>query len=217
MLNVLRMRLAQIADTARANGWRSVCGELAFIKRTAIFVEKDLSEVVERPQPLANAKLSLIEIDKNALSSGRFRFALTHRHLKALRYLSLGYGGFGLVRNNVIVGDMWYFASEIIDDPPTLHVDLRRFGFEAWKASYVYTFDIFVAPTERKGGVSAAFQNNAMLSLRSKGFTKAYGFYFADNVSASWCTRITNKWKELHAASVSRFLMFTRVVPQRKN
>lgn len=213
MLNVLKMRLAQIVDSVRTDGWSSLLRQAVFLRRTAIIVEKDLSEVVERPEPLASSKLKLLEIDKDMLSSGTYRFAVRHRYLKALRYLEHGHGGFVIARDNVIVGDMWYCVSEATEDPSVLHVDLQRFGFKTWRRSDVYTFDIFVAPAERKHGVSAAFQNNAMLALRSKGYTKAYGYYFADNIPAIWCARVTNKWKEVRAARVSRFLMFTRVVP----
>lgn len=217
MLNALKMRLAQIFDSVRTDGWSSFFRQVAFLRRTAIFVEKDLSEVMERPEPLASAKLKLLEIDEEMLSSGAYCFAVKHRYLKALHYVKQGYRGFGIARDHVIVGDMWCYFSEATDNASVLHKDLRRFGLETWQSSHVYTFDIFVAPTHRKQGISAAFQNNAILSLRSKGYTKAYGFYFADNIPAFWCTRVTNKWKELRVASVSRCLMFQRVVLLRKD
>jgi hypothetical protein len=210
MLDVLKMRFVQISELVRSTGWTSVLRELAFLRRTAILVEKDLSEVTERPGPLESSKLKLLEIDNEMLSSGRYRFAVRHRYLKALNRLKHGHGGLAIARNNVVVGDTWYFASEATDDPRALHVDLRRFGFKTWMNNYVYTFDIFVAPDERKGGVSAAFQNGAMLCLRAKGYTKAFGFYWADNLPAHWCTRVTNKWKKVRDVSVSRFLIFTR-------
>jgi len=217
MLSVVGMRLAQLADLVRSNGWSFLFREVLFLKRTAIVVEKDLSEVTDRSEPLASAKLKLLEIDKEMLLSGIYRFAVRYRYLKALDYLKHGYGGHALARDNVIIGDTWHYVSEATDDPRVLHEDLRRLGFRGWVKSYVYTFDIFVAPAERKGGVSAAFQNSAMLALRSKGYTKAYGFYWADNIPAQWCTRVTNKWKEVRAFSVSRFLMFKRAVPLRKD
>jgi len=217
MLNDVRMRIAQVADLVRSNGWNSVLKEVLFLKRTAIVVEKDLSELTERSKPLASAKLKLLEIDKDMLSSGIYRFAVKNRYLKALNYLKHGCGGYALARDNVVVGDTWHYVSEAAGDPCGLHKDLQRFGFEGWSKDYVYTFDIFVAPTERKGGISAAFQNSAMLALRSKGYTKAYGFYWADNIPAQWCTRVTNKWKEVGALSVSRCLMFKRAVPLRKD
>jgi hypothetical protein len=213
----IRMRLAQVADLVRLNGWSFLFREVLFLKRTAIVVGKDLSELTERSEPLASANLKLLEIDRDMLSSGIYRFAVRYRYLKALNYLKHGYGGHALARDNVIVGDTWHYISEATDDPRVLHEDLRQFGFRSWMKSHVYTFDIFMAPAERKSGVSAAFQNSAMLALRSKGYTKAYGFYWADNIPARWCTRVTNKWKEVQAFSVSRFLIFKRAVPLRKD
>lgn len=213
MLNMIKMRLGQIADAVKADGWSSLLKQAVFFRRSAIVVEKDLAEVVERPKPLANAGLTLLEIDKHTLASGTYSFAVPYRYMKALHFLEQGCGGFAIARNNVIVGDFWYWAAEATNDPTVLHEDLQRFGFNTWKKSEVYTFDIFVAPSERKNGVSAAFQNNAMISLRSKGFTKAYGFYFADNLPAIFCTRMTNRWRELRVVHVSRFFMFSRTVP----
>jgi hypothetical protein len=207
------MRIAQIADLAGSNGWASVLREVAFFHRTAIVVEKDLSEIADHPEVLARSNLRVLEVDRNMLSCGAYRFALPSRRLKALHYLELGKGGLALARDNVIIGDTWYWVSESTDNPHVLHRDLRRFGFKSWRKTQVYTFDIFVVPSERKSGVSAAFQNSAMLVLRSKGYTKAFGFYWADNIPAHWCTRVTNKWKKLRAVSVSRFLTFTKSVP----
>ena len=64
MLNDVRMRIAQVGELVSSNGWSSLFKEVLFFKRTAIVVEKDLSELTERPKPLASAKLKLIEIDK---------------------------------------------------------------------------------------------------------------------------------------------------------
>lgn len=213
MLNLAKMRLAQVADLINSNGLGSLLGEVVFFGRTAIVVEKDLAELKERPEPLKNAKLRLVEIDEEMLSSGNYRFAIRYRYLKALNYLKHGYGGYALLRDNVVVGDTWHYTTEATENPRLLQEDLQQFGFKRWLNTDVYTFDIFVAPGERRGGISAAFQNSAMLALRSKGYTRAYGFYWADNIPARWCTQKTNKWKEVRAFSVSRFLVFKRAVP----
>lgn len=212
MLDLIKMRLAQVADMARANGWKSVLKEAVFVGRRAIVVEKDLREVVDRPELLANAKLDVVEIDRK-MASGAYEFALQSRRLKAIRNLDRGYGGHALVRGRVVVGDTWYWTSDSTDNPALLHIDLLHFGFRRWLKDEVYTFDIFVVPAERKGGIAPAFQNRAMLALRAKGYNKGYGFYWADNIPAHWCTRVTNKWKKLRTVSMSRFLMFTRAVP----
>lgn len=213
MLGLVKMRFIQIADALRSGGWRSLLREAVFLRRTAMIVEKDLAEVTERPAPLNSAQLKLIEIDEKLLHAVDYDFAVRHRKLKALRYLKMGYRGFAMARGKVIFGDLWYYTAESTDDVTALHPDLRQFGFKAWERNQVYTFDIFVAPAARKLGVSAAFQNNAMALLASQGYTKAFAWYFADNIPAVWCTRVTNKWKEVRAVSVSRFLAFIRIVP----
>jgi hypothetical protein len=215
MLDVVKIRFAQVVELVRSNGWSSLLKKVVVLGRTAIVVEKDLSELAERPELHVSAKLKLVEIDKDMLSSGTYHFAVRSRYLKALNYVRHGYGGYALTRDNVVVGDTWHCVAESTDDPSILHEDLRRFGFKNWTKHHVYTFDIFVAPAERKGAISAIFQNNVMLALRSKGYTKAYGFYWADNARALACTRKINTWKEIRAFSVNQFLTFQKAVPLR--
>jgi len=45
MLSDVRMRITQVADVVRSSGWRSLLKEVFFLERTAIVVEKDLSEL----------------------------------------------------------------------------------------------------------------------------------------------------------------------------
>jgi len=213
MLETVKMRWAENVYLIRSNGLSSFLREMFFVGRRCILVQKELTEVIDRPEPLTMAGMKVLGIDEAVLTSGLYQFSLKHRHLRACYYSKLGYGGFALARDNVIVGDLWYWPSGCTKDSSDLHEHLRWFGFAEWRKNDVYTFDIFVAPSERKQGVSAAFQNSAMLCLRGKGFTIAYGWYFADNVPAIWCTRITNKWKELRSISVSRLLIFRRLVP----
>jgi hypothetical protein len=213
MFDLPRMRLVQIADVLRTDGWSFLRKQVAFINRTAVVVEKDLADVVERPGPLAAANLRLVELDSNSISSEDYRFALESRRLKALHFLGDSYGGFGLVRDDLVVGDMWYCFSETESDPRRIHADLKRFGFTEWDRTFVYTFDIFVVPAERKSGVAAAFQNSAMLALRAKGFRRGYGFYWADNLPAHWCTHVMNKWKTVRTVKISRFLTLMFAFP----
>ena len=211
-MDSVELRWAQILELVHSKGWSSVFRELFFLNRTAIVVEKDLSDIKERADVLANANLRVVEIDENMLSSNVYHFAVRSRGLKAPRYLERGYGGMALVRGTEVIGDTWYVAPDATTDPSHLHADLQRFGFKSWTQNHAYTFDIFVAPEERKGGVAPAFQNRSMLILRSKGYTKGFGFYWADNIPAHWCTRVTNKWKKLREVRMSRFLIFTKVV-----
>lgn len=209
MFDRLKMRVTQITEIVQSNGWGFVFKEMVFLHRIAIVVEKDLCEIPDHPEVLARSSMKVVEINNDMIERNIYDFALRSRRLKALRNLRRGCGGMALVRDNRIIGDTWHWASDSTDDPRFLHEDLRRFGFKSWARNHVYTFDIFVAPAERRSGISAAFQNSAMLHLRAKGFTKGYGFYWADNIPAHWCTRVTNKWKKVCEVPVSRCLFFT--------
>lgn len=216
MIDKIMMRLLHVYEHIMINGLVSFFRETIYLNRTAILVEKNLSDIEERPGPIANAGLKLIEIDADTLLSGGCRFAVNHRRLKALHYVKQGFRGHAITRDNLIIGEIWYYASETTTDSSELHSDLKWLGFKNWSKDYVYSFDIFVCPTERQNGVSAALQNNAMVSIRSKGFSKAYAYYWGDNIPAVWNTRVINKWKELDMFCVSRFLLFKNAVHVRK-
>src|SRR5258708_23128662 len=111
MLSDVRMRITQVADVVRSSGWRALLKEVFFLKRTAIVVEKDLSELTERSKPLASAKLTLLEIDKEMLSSGLYRFAVNSRYLKTLNYLKHGCVGYALSRTNGNICDTLNYRS----------------------------------------------------------------------------------------------------------
>lgn len=210
MFDVVAMRAAQIVDLVRTDGWSFLRQQVAFLNREAVVVEKDLRQIEDRSGPLLASNLQVVEFDSAAFLSAAPRYALPNRKLKALHYLKQGFGGFGLVRGDLVVGDMWYCSSATERNPQHIHQDLRLFGFTEWDPGCAYTFDIYVVPAERKSGVAAAFQNGAMSMLRAKGFSTAFGFYWADNLQAHWCTRVMNKWRKVKSVRVSRFLFWTR-------
>ncbi|HZY47565.1 MAG TPA: hypothetical protein VFE96_07185 [Candidatus Bathyarchaeia archaeon] len=127
------MRLGQVVDLVRSTGWSSFLKKVVVLGRIAVVVEKDLSELAERSASRVSASLKLVEIDRHMLFSGAYRFAVQSRYLKALNYVEHGYGGYALVRDNVVVGDTWHYASESADDPRVWHEDLRRFRFTNWR------------------------------------------------------------------------------------
>jgi hypothetical protein len=213
MFNYLKMRIAQVSELVHSSGWRATFRELIFFRRTAVMIEKNLSEVTEYTAPLVKAGLYVRELDRAMLESGEYRFAVKSRYHKAFGYLNQDCGGFVLVRGRLIVGDTWHWISSNTAGPGELHEDLRSFGFKNWNKTDVYAFDMFVAAEERKAGVSAAFQNSVMLSVRAKGCRKMLAYYWADNIRAYWCHRATNKWNALRRVKVSRFLTIMKSSP----
>ena len=70
VLDVTKMRLAQIADVIKTNGWSALVRDTVYFGRIAIFVEKDLAEIRERAEPLASSGLTMVEIDQDMLRLG---------------------------------------------------------------------------------------------------------------------------------------------------
>ena len=113
-----------------------------------------------------------------------------------------GYQGYALVRAGNIIGYTWYYSSRIADKP----IDIKWLSLKDWSSDYIYTFDIFLLPEERGKYLSSALQNMAIYALKAKGYRKAYTYIWSDNIPSIWMTRVTNKWKEIGRAHMSRFI-----------
>ena len=214
MINLVVMRVIQIYEFIRSNGWSSFLREIVYINRKAIVVEKKLLEVNNSTDFLQRSNIKFIEITPETFANDNYQYLFKNRYLKALHYLKKGFGGHAIVRGNKIIGDIWYFASNKSGHVPD-HPDIHWLGIK-WSQDYVYSFDIFVVPDERGDNLSAALLNSAMYSLRDKGYLKAYGYYWADNIPAVWNSRVINKWKELNTLRVNRFLFFKNIRESKK-
>jgi len=210
MINLLKMRVTQIYEFIRSNGWSPFLQEVIYVNRKAILVEKELPEVNDSTDFLQRSNVKFIEITPETFANNNYQYPFKNRYLKAVHYLGKGYRGHAIVRENKIIGDIWYFASgksEHVSD----HPDIKWLGIK-WSQDYIYSFDIFVVPDERGNNLAATLQNSAMYSLRDKGYLKAYAYYWADNIPAIWNTRVINKWRELETLRLNRFLFLRKVV-----
>lgn len=209
MIDLLKMRCIQILEFIRSNGFSSFWREYAFVKRKAVIVMKDLHEAPDRSDYLSRLNIDLVEITPEILPLSKYHSDFKNRYFKALHYISKGYEGHAIIKGNTIIGDMWYFDPHKLNGG-TYHRDLDWLGIRLPEGA-VYSFDIFVIPGERGNNVSSTFQNNTMYLLRIKGYTRAYAYYWTDNVPAVWNTKVINKWKELEKLTVSRFFWYRRV------
>ncbi len=209
MINLLIMRVTQIYEFIRSNGWLPFLREIIYINRKAILAEKNLREVNDSRNFLQRSNIRFLEITPGTFDGNNYQYHIKNRKLKALHYLRKGYGGYAIARGNNILGDVWYVASNKSGHVPD-HPDIHWLGIK-WAKDYVYCFDIFIVPDERGNNLAAPFQNSAMYSLRNKGYLKAYAYYWADNIPAVWITRVINKWKELKTLRVNRFLFFKNI------
>jgi hypothetical protein len=190
------MRIRQILDLITTKGLSAFFKEIIYIQRKAIIFTKDLDEL--KPKPSFSADI----VELTSINIGECRFLSKYRRLKALNYTKNGYRGFGLVKNNIIIGDMWYYASDQDGSP----VDINWLGLENWSDKFVYTFDIYIEPGERGNNIATKFQENVTYFLKNMGYHKAYTFCWADNFASLWTIRAANRWKEATTVTMNRIL-----------
>ena len=206
MINLIKLRLMQIVEHIGDKGWKSFIKEVIYFNRKAILVEKNLWEAVNRIDFLRINNIDFIELTPETFPRDRYTFYSRNRMLKTLHYLKKGYCGHALVKENAVIGEIWYFALNK-NLKAAQCPDIQWLKFNLTEES-VYSFDIFVVPTERGKNLSTALQSTAMYSLFVKGYKKAYAYYWADNTPAVWNPWVINKWKELRPVAVCQILIW---------
>jgi hypothetical protein len=204
----VHMRAVHIYEFVRSNGWNAFFQEVIYWNRKAIVVEKDLSEARFREDIFREEHVEFVELDPGTFSKRKFTYAVKNRYLKTMYYFRKGYGCHALVRENGVIGEIWYYSpkeSNGLSD----HADLHWIGLPLGLDS-VYSFDIYFLPAERGRNLSAALQSSSMYALHQKGYRKAIAYYWVDNIPAVWNTRVINGWKEVKAIAASRFFLFRR-------
>ncbi|QWV97999.1 GNAT family N-acetyltransferase [Geomonas nitrogeniifigens] len=204
MLRYCKMRLVQAREMLLVAGWRTLLRDIVYLNRVAVPVEiplDSLRPVTDFTRPPDEA---VLELSAELLGERRLVYRFRSRYLKALTYLGKGYRGFALVKGNTVAGDIWC-ADRPQGGRSCNHPDERWLGIEC-RPGEAYTFDMFVDPAHRGGNLAAALQNGTLHLLKKRGITKAYGFFWADNVPALWVHR-TLRWHELQRVRATRLLL----------
>ena len=209
MIRTIIMRLVQIWDFLKTDGFASFLRHNIYMNRKAILIEKNLLEVNDGKRFLRQPNIKFEEITTDTFNNKNYQFPVKNRYLKALHYLKKGYGGHAIVKGSEVIGDIWYSATSK-SDQVSVHPDIRRFGIKS-SEDYAYSFDQFVVPTERGNNVAAALLNGQTYSLREKGYLKVCAYYWADNIPAVWNTRVMNKFKELKTLRVNGCWLYKRI------
>lgn len=201
MIKQLRIHFNQILEIWETHGFFSVLHEAVYINRGIVPVEKDLNSL--KPLKLSPNKLKVefIEIEKDSVENRRLEYPLKSRYLKLFKNLDKGYKGFAIVEGNQVIGDLWYFSSN--KSMPT-HPDLKLLNIH-FSEKDVYLFDMYIKPEKRGEGRVTSLLGEALMTLKNKGFKKAYGYYMADNIPALWMHRMLG-YKELHRLKWNRFI-----------
>jgi GNAT superfamily N-acetyltransferase len=205
----LFMRLVQTIDFVANKGLAAFFKETFYYNRVAVVVEKSLLDLSPVKSPKQGDAVDFVEITYDFLNKGKSRnFPVKNRYLKCWNYLKKGYNGYAIMSDQQVIGDIWYNS---IADSGNAHPDCRRLGIFCDK-SQVYAFDMFLNPDQRRKNLAVFLQNRALMAIKEKGFKKAFGFFWADNIPALWAHRM-QKWKEIRRVKSSRFLLFKTSSP----
>ena len=204
MIQYCRMRYVQIMETMKLSSVGKLLRQVIYLDREAVPVEMDLSDI----RPLGDFKLQsdvrLIEIKPDMIRQRTLTYPIESRYLKAGCYLDTGYRGFALVTADAVCGDIWCAVAPNPRDG-LIHPDEKWLQIRC-QSKEVYAFDMYVDPEKRGSNLAVALQNGALHELKKLGFTKVYGFFWADNIAALWTHR-TLRWKELRRVKASRFIL----------
>jgi GNAT superfamily N-acetyltransferase len=211
MIRLLRIKFYQFLEHRRDHGFFAALSLSLYKREAAIPVKKELAGL-KRPAQLPDALgLELLEIRAEQEPQRTLTHVLKSRDEKIPVFLAQGYQAFCLVKNNRIVGDVWYVTRQSAKRAD-IHPHLAWFGIE-FGPDDVYMFDMYVTPECRGAGLATGFMNSAMSLLHKRGCRRAYGYYAAHNTSALWIHRLLG-WEELPACILTRYLLFETARPK---
>ena len=213
MFKSLRTRLLQFHEEVVESGFAKTLSKVFYTHRVATVVQMDLSDVGDLSLSDGTKKTSIVELQKVGLQKGELSFLTKSRFLKALTYLDKGYTGLALVKNIHMIADLWFVSKRSVENV-CVHPDLELLGVTL-EDTDVYMFDMYLEPRERGRNASTEFMGSCLLELKQRGYKKAYGYYFNDNIPALWVHRLLN-WKELYQVVMQRTI-FGRKAVRRAN
>lgn len=209
MANIVRVRLRQFIESVRAEGITPVFGKMFFVGKVILPSVKELDVLPPLKLQVKHERVKFIEITSGSFDSSSYNFPSKSRMLRVSKNFSKGYQGFAIVRENDILGDIWYCPGPS-SRPAQKHPDLdwfAWFGVELGDHD-VYMFEMYVKPQERGGGIVSYLHWNALNALKGRGFHRVYGYCAADNIPALWVHR-TLGYKELGRLRMHRLLTVT--------
>jgi GNAT superfamily N-acetyltransferase len=206
MFNYLWRRTKDFLKTIKLDIAYYYVKDFFYINRVAVTVEKDLSSLSPLGDSFYQAGIKLVAITPDLLAQeGKTQQTLVflneNRRLQALNYLNKGYRGFALVKGTEVSGDIWYVNAQH-DQKGSIHPDMKWLGIRC-RDNDVYTFDMYLHPDHRGNNVANFLQNGALHEIKKQGFSRALGYYWADNIPALWVHR-TLRWKVLERIKVTR-------------
>jgi hypothetical protein len=204
MLTLLRIKYYQFIEHWQQNGFLAACKFSLYKCEEAVPVVRNLATL--RPAKPPNGTLPvLLDLGPDNFASYDLHYPLRSRRERVERCFRLGYRSFAMVRDGVVIGDLWYVAHSTTPTP-RLHPHLQWFGIDLGEQE-VYMFDMHVDAKERGNSLTTWFLTNVLFTLRNNGYDKAYGYFAAQNVPALWVHRLIGYEEKSHFV-VQRFFLY---------
>jgi len=178
-----------------------------FLHRLATPAELNLAMLVP-PKNIVPSGFLFVELMPDEILAGKWSFAVQSRSLKAQRYIKRGLRIFALIKDSVVVGDLWC-TTQREGGVAVAHPDLDMLGIHC-KDREAYVFDVFIAPAYRGRKLAVPLQISLYAKLESEGYLKLYSYYYDDNHRSMRMHR-TLKFKKLPKLWVSRFFFYKKI------
>jgi hypothetical protein len=204
---IVLMFYHQIVESIREKNLSNIYKERIFKDRLLIPVEMDLTVEIHFCGD-QHPKYDFREIKLADLQEDGWKFVLKSRYYAAIRKLKKGFRCFAITHERKIVGDVW--CTKVADDgTPTQHDDAYKTGLycQDWEA---YAFNMTIAPSYRDMQFAVFLHRYLQATLKKEGYSKIYGFYWKDNVSALWTHRLL-RFKEHPKRKITRVLMYSNI------
>jgi len=208
VLTSINMRFHEVLEAMYVGGLWNVLSKRIYFNKSVTLVEMDLGSLPTGEDPLAGKPYEILRLTPEMITNGKWPFPVKSRQLKAYCNLKEGLRGYALVRENLVVGDIWC-ACPVTLDERVCHSDIEWLGIDN-KAGEVYAFDMYIDPRERGNSLAAPFQKTTLQALKADGYSKVYGYYWTDYLPALWMHRLL-KWRERGRIRVWRFFSVRRV------
>lgn len=208
MIKKILIYVRMFFEDLKSAGWKNTIKEIFSWRRPAVpvYIDCQTKDFSRYSLEKTGCSISLINRDMiNQYSES----CKKSRIMKASYYLKKGYRALVLIKQDKIIGDLWFIVHwGNRDKKYTYHPDLKMLGINI-KSGEAYAFDMYVAESERGKDLSTRFMASAINCLKEMGISRVYGHYMKKNIPALWIHKLIG-FKELPEVYISR-LLFLRL------
>jgi hypothetical protein len=210
VLDKLALRFHEVIEALKEGGGQNLLQKRVFFNRTLMPCEMDLVALPEIKKPLLENPYRFLPLTMELVDDSSLEFAVRSRGLKAKCNIRKGLNAYALIKDNLVVGDIWCDCPSGLDGK-VHHPDLKWLGIEN-QPGEVYAFDMFIDSSERGNNLAVPFMKSFLYALKERGFRKAYGYYWCDYLPALWMHRLL-KFEERGRLKTWRFLFVRGSTP----